>query len=64
MGANYECFFARHACPGRFMAVNSMKIIISNILFNYELTPNSEITIPTNFTGMPMGSVSFKKRVN
>jgi hypothetical protein len=56
--------FARHACPGRFMAVNSMKITISNILYNYELTADSDITIPTNFTGMPMGSVSFKKRVD
>ncbi|KAG2177626.1 hypothetical protein INT44_008140 [Umbelopsis vinacea] len=63
---NDNLFFGlgKHACPGRFMAVNSMKITISNILNKYELTADSEITIPTNFTGMPMGSVSFKKREN
>jgi hypothetical protein len=44
------------------MAVNSMKVLISNILLKYELTPNSDITLPNNLRDMPMGSVSFKRR--
>ncbi|KAH8552678.1 cytochrome P450 [Umbelopsis sp. PMI_123] len=63
---NDNIFFGlgKHACPGRFMAVNSLKITVSNILHNYELSADSEITLPTTFNGMPMGSVAFKKRVD
>lgn len=52
----------RHACPGRFMAVNSMKVVISNILFKYDLTPETEITLPDSFRDMPMGCVAFQAR--
>ncbi|KAG2173265.1 hypothetical protein INT43_004639 [Umbelopsis isabellina] len=50
----------KHACPGRFMAVNSMKLVISNILDRYELTPESDITLADTVRGMPFGGVVFK----
>ncbi|CAM0138573.1 unnamed protein product [Umbelopsis sp. WA50703] len=59
---NDNVFFGlgKHACPGRFMAVNSMKTVLSNILYRYDLSADGEITLANNFTDMPMGVVLFK----
>jgi cytochrome P450 len=29
--------FGKHACPGRFFAVNELKVIISHLILNYEV---------------------------
>lgn len=31
--------FGKHACPGRFFALNEMKIFVANMLINYDLEP-------------------------
>ncbi|KAG2173266.1 hypothetical protein INT43_004640 [Umbelopsis isabellina] len=59
---NDNVFFGlgKHACPGRFMAVNSMKTILSNILYRYDVVADGDITLANNFMDMPMGVVLFK----
>ncbi|EFQ30219.1 cytochrome P450 [Colletotrichum graminicola] len=38
LGTNHLTFgYGRHACPGRFFAVNEIKMIMANILHNYEI---------------------------
>ncbi|KAL0941723.1 Ent-kaurene oxidase 7 [Colletotrichum truncatum] len=38
VGASHLTFgYGRHACPGRFFAVNEIKMIMANILCNYEI---------------------------
>ncbi|KAM3589080.1 hypothetical protein VKS41_001504 [Umbelopsis sp. WA50703] len=52
----------KHACPGRFFAVQEIKTIVSLLISKYNMTAATEITLPTTFRGMAMGAIKFEKR--
>ncbi len=36
--------YGRHACPGRFFAANEIKLILANILLNYDIKMPNGLT--------------------
>ncbi|EEB93346.1 hypothetical protein MPER_08007, partial [Moniliophthora perniciosa FA553] len=36
----------RHACPGRFFAVNELKLLLSHVLVNYDVRFDGEGGVP------------------
>ncbi|KAI7850426.1 cytochrome P450 [Circinella umbellata] len=52
----------KHACPGRWFAIQEIKTVISLLIRDYKLRPTSDIIFPTTIqTAMPFGSVSIEK---
>lgn len=62
---NYIFFgLGKHACPGRFFAVQEAKVLISTLLRNYKLTPIDAPVFPTDDTmKLPMGRVHIERRI-
>ncbi|KAG2184090.1 hypothetical protein INT44_009105, partial [Umbelopsis vinacea] len=54
----------KHACPGRFFAVQEIKTITSLLISRYKMTAANDITLPTTHRGMPTGAIKFEKRDN
>ena len=58
----------RHACPGRFFAVNELKAMMAYIIMNYDVKTEKEGVRPPNFIKAmnvipnPMANVLFRKR--
>ncbi|RIB09265.1 cytochrome P450 [Gigaspora rosea] len=57
----------KHACPGRFLAVNVMKIVLHNIMLRYNIRTETGVIDPKRryFGPVPMqikGSIVFKNR--
>ncbi|KAJ7458519.1 cytochrome P450 [Mycena latifolia] len=58
----------RHACPGRFFAVNELKLMLAHILENYDTKLEGTMRPPTEWFGTMAGAnrsanVLFRKRV-
>ncbi|KAI9268108.1 cytochrome P450 [Phascolomyces articulosus] len=52
----------KHACPGRWFAIQEIKTIISLLIRDYKLQPTSDIIFPDSLeTAMPFGTVSIEK---
>ena len=58
----------RHACPGRFFAMNELKAMMAYVVMNYDIRTEEEGVRPPNYiSGMavipnPMAKVLFRKR--
>ncbi|KAK9761575.1 hypothetical protein K7432_013430 [Basidiobolus ranarum] len=56
----------RHACPGRFLAIQEIKTIVCLILGNYEISlPDGDFKYPNlafTFNLPPIGRIAFKRR--
>ncbi|KAJ8660802.1 hypothetical protein O0I10_003445 [Lichtheimia ornata] len=53
----------RHACPGRWFAIQEIKTIVSVLIRYYKLTPKGPITFPTHpRMPMPAGEVIIQRR--
>lgn len=56
----------RHACPGRFFAVDLIKVVLNYVLMNYEVQPLEErpenIWIEYNVIPSPPAKLSVKRR--
>ena len=60
----------RHACPGRFFAMNELKAMMAYVVMNYDVRTEKEGVRPPNYdAGLsvlpnPMAKVLFRKRVS
>ncbi|KDR68413.1 hypothetical protein GALMADRAFT_78764 [Galerina marginata CBS 339.88] len=70
LGPDYVTFgTGRHACPGRFFAVNELKALVAHILLNYDVElpqngPRPEnVWFQTNCSPNRNADVMFRKRV-
>ncbi|KAI8580337.1 hypothetical protein K450DRAFT_238040 [Umbelopsis ramanniana AG] len=54
----------KHACPGRFFAVQEIKTITSLLISRYKMSPVTDISLPSTLRGMPMGAIKFENRDN
>ena len=68
--ADYLAFgHGRHACPGRFFAVNELKAMMAYVVMNFDVKAEVEGVRPENvYRGMrpgpnPTAKVMFRKRV-
>ncbi|KAG2223854.1 hypothetical protein INT45_012727, partial [Circinella minor] len=53
----------KHACPGRWFAIQEIKTIISLLLRDYSLRPAEKIKFPDSImTGTPSGKVTIEKK--
>ncbi|ORY98209.1 cytochrome P450 [Syncephalastrum racemosum] len=53
----------KHACPGRFFAIQEVKVLISALLREYKLSAPSGVVFPTNDTiRLPQGVLRIEKR--
>ncbi|ESK87975.1 cytochrome p450 [Moniliophthora roreri MCA 2997] len=49
VGTEYMFFgTGRHACPGRFFAVNELKALVSHVLLNYDVKLENEGVVPSS----------------
>ncbi|KAI8144566.1 cytochrome P450 [Fennellomyces sp. T-0311] len=64
VGDDYLVFGeGKHACPGRWFAIQEIKTIVSILLRDYIVTPSSDVIFPTTTaTAMPFGSATVVKR--
>ncbi|KAG2224162.1 hypothetical protein INT45_000177, partial [Circinella minor] len=64
IGDDYLVFGeGKHACPGRWFAIQEIKTIVSLILRNYTIKASSPVEFPTNaVTRIPSGKVLFQNR--
>ncbi|KAI9322278.1 cytochrome P450 [Dichotomocladium elegans] len=62
--ANFLVFASgQHTCPGRFFAVQQIKILLSILIFRYTLTPTTPVVIPQlPAHALPYGDVLLEKR--
>ncbi|OTA63085.1 cytochrome P450, partial [Hypoxylon sp. EC38] len=61
--------YGKHACPGRFFAANSLKVILCHLLVNYEwkLVPGTDPTpvgMGVNFLPNPTAKILIRRREN
>lgn len=53
----------KHACPGRFFAVQEVKVLVSALLREYKLSAPNGVVFPSNDTiRMPQGVLRIEKR--
>ncbi|KAJ7278114.1 cytochrome P450 [Mycena rebaudengoi] len=57
----------RHACPGRFIAVNEMKLMLAHVIMTYDVKIRDGVRPPDEWTAMIMSAnskaeVMFRKR--
>ncbi|KAG2219260.1 hypothetical protein INT45_000036, partial [Circinella minor] len=64
VGDDYLVFGeGKHACPGRWFAIQEIKTIISLIIRDYKIRPSSDVIFPTTIaTAMPFGSAIIEKK--
>ncbi|KAI9495644.1 cytochrome P450 [Zychaea mexicana] len=64
VGDDYLVFGeGKHACPGRWFAIQEIKTIISLLLRDYKVRPSSDVIFPTTTaTAMPFGTATIEKR--
>ncbi|KAG2219510.1 hypothetical protein INT45_002827, partial [Circinella minor] len=63
VGDNYLVFGeGKHACPGRWFAMQEIKTIVSLLIRNYDLCAVDEVTFPITRIGLPYGKVTIAKR--
>ncbi|KAG2224161.1 hypothetical protein INT45_000176 [Circinella minor] len=54
----------KHACPGRWFALQEIKTVVSLLIRDYTLKPNGPIEFPTNVnTGIPSGKVIIQRKM-
>ena len=50
-----EFGYGKHACPGRFFAVNEIKLILANLLLRFDFKMKQEDAKQGKFKPLPMG---------
>ncbi|KAI8147549.1 cytochrome P450 [Fennellomyces sp. T-0311] len=65
IGDDYLVFGeGKHACPGRWFALQEIKTIVSALIRDYKITPCGPIKFPTGIdTGIPSGKVMIQRKI-
>ncbi|KAL0094324.1 cytochrome P450 [Phycomyces blakesleeanus] len=63
VGEDFLVFgMGRHACPGRWFAMQEVETIISMIIREYDIKATTPVTYPKSERGMPGGKFRLEKR--
>ncbi|KAI9250550.1 cytochrome P450 [Phascolomyces articulosus] len=63
VGDDYLVFGeGKHACPGRWFAMQEIKTIVSVLIRDYDVRAASDIVFPIGSPGLPFGKVTIVKR--